>query len=293
MRLVFTATGLAATTFAISPLHHTLFAALCLRYPGFAVPGSPWRDLARRTPAKALPFIRRVQRIRLSKSGFLWVDLPLPTGTEAVADELDMLASCGQGDIADALRAFYICCVAPEWNTIRQRLSLHLTRCAELISTRGLGVALSHLTPRLSWYDCALDIDTSGVMPPPVDLGDRGVTFSPLMSATRHFMGFAFSCNDPRPVLAYPVADAPLTAAAATVDALARVVGQARARVLRSIGSGAATGELARSLAVSASTASEHLTALRQAGLVDTRREGRAVRHVLTALGHELLASTA
>ncbi|MFI6601213.1 helix-turn-helix domain-containing protein [Nonomuraea sp. NPDC050536] len=290
MRLVFTATGLAATTFAISALHHTFFAALCLRHPGFAVPGSPWRDLARRTPAKALPFIRRVHRVQLSKSGFLWVDLPLPTGT--VTDELDMLTSCGHSDIADALRAFYICCVAPEWNTIRHRLGLHLNRCAELISTRGLGVALSHLTPRLSWCGCALDIDTSGVMPPPVDLGDRGVTFSPLLSATRHFMGFAFSCDDTRPVLAYPVADAPPTPAA-TVDALAQVVGQARARVLRSIGSGTATGELARSLAVSASTASEHLTALRQAGLVDTRREGRAVRHVLTALGHGLLASTA
>ncbi|WP_214322274.1 ArsR/SmtB family transcription factor [Nonomuraea sediminis] len=291
MRLVFTATGLAATTFAISPLHHTLFAALCLRHPGFAVPGSPWRDLARRTPAKALPFIRRVHRIRLSKSGFLWVDMPLPTGTQAVTDELDMLTSCGHRDIADALRAFYTCCVAPEWNAIRHRLSLHVSRCAELISTRGLGVALSHLTPRLSWDDCALHIDTSGVMPPPFDLGDRGVTFSPLLSATRHFMGFAFTCDDPRPVLTYPVADAPPPAA--TVDTLAQVVGQARARVLRSIGSGTATGELARSLAVSASTASEHLTALRQAGLVDTRREGRAVRHVLTALGHELLASTA
>lgn len=280
MRLVFSAAGLAATTFTISPLHHTLFAALCLRHPHLAAPGSPWRDLAQRIPAAAQPFLRHVHSIPPDESCFLWFDLP--AGAQTLADELDATGSTSPA--ADALRAFYTSCVAPEWTTIRRRLQLHLNRCAELICARGLGHALPRLTTRLSWYGCALHIDTSGVRPPPVELGDRGVAFSPLLSASRRFLGFAPS----GPILVYPVAELPVPRQTA-VDALAQVVGQARARVLRAIGDGRATGELARALAVSASTVSEHTTALRLAGLVSTSREGRAVRHVLTSLGYELL----
>ncbi|MGW4412335.1 ArsR/SmtB family transcription factor [Nonomuraea sp. NPDC004702] len=290
MRLVFSAAGLAATTFTISPLHHTLFAALCLYHPGFAVPGSPWRDLARRTPARAMPFVRRVHHAPHSVSGFLWADLPLPPGAGTLNDELDVQP--GLGDVADALRAFYVSCVAPEWDAIRHRLNAHVNRYSELICVRGFGRTLPRLTPRLSWYGCALQIDTSDLCPSPVELGDGGVAFSPLMCASRCFLALSPPRGGSRAVIAYPAGDEGARRPA-SVDALAQVVGQARARVLRSIGGGSATGELARSLAVSASTVSEHVTALRLAGLVNTYREGRAVRHVLTSLGHELLEYSA
>ncbi|MFI6325932.1 ArsR/SmtB family transcription factor [Nonomuraea sp. NPDC050556] len=289
MRLVFSAGGLASTTFAISPLHHAMFAALCLRHPGFAVPGSPWRDLARRAPARAMPFVDRVNSSHLGEGGFLWINRPLPPGVGTFADELD--AHPGLDDVADAVRAFYTSCVEPEWNAIRRRVEAHLSRCAELLCVQGFGRTLPRLNPRLSWYGCALEIDTSGVTPPAMDLGDRGVAFSPLLSAGHRFLGLALG-HDSRLILAYPVADA-VDARPGPVDALALVLGHARARVLRSIGTGTATGALARSLQVSASTVSEHMTALRQAGLVDTYREGRAVRHVLTSLGRDLLECNA
>jgi DNA-binding transcriptional ArsR family regulator len=59
--------------------------------------------------------------------------------------------------------------------------------------------------------------------------------------------------------------------------------------VLRSVGAGCTTGELAARLAVSAPTASVQAGALRAAGLVDSVRQGRKVVHTLTALGSGLL----
>ncbi len=75
-------------------------------------------------------------------------------------------------------------------------------------------------------------------------------------------------------------------------DALARLLGGTRAAVLRAVGTGCGTGELARRVRSSPATASEHAAALRAAGLVATTRAGRGVRHWLTPLGAQLLHRT-
>ena len=51
------------------------------------------------------------------------------------------------------------------------------------------------------------------------------------------------------------------------------------------------TTELAERLQISPANASHHLTALRDAGLVTGRREGRAVLYVRTPLGDALVAA--
>ncbi|MFD0632014.1 helix-turn-helix domain-containing protein [Catenulispora yoronensis] len=50
------------------------------------------------------------------------------------------------------------------------------------------------------------------------------------------------------------------------------------------------TGDLADSLGLSPATASRHATVLRGAGLIDTMRDGQAVRHQVTRLGRDLIA---
>ncbi|WP_194905413.1 ArsR/SmtB family transcription factor [Catenulispora rubra] len=59
--------------------------------------------------------------------------------------------------------------------------------------------------------------------------------------------------------------------------------------VLRAVGAGCTTGALAARLAVSAPTASVQATALREAGLLASARDGREVVHMVTALGAGLL----
>ncbi|GGW20275.1 ArsR family transcriptional regulator [Streptomyces capoamus] len=72
--------------------------------------------------------------------------------------------------------------------------------------------------------------------------------------------------------------------------ALRSLLGEGRAEVLAVIvTSGDATGrQLARQLGVSDAAVSRYTTVLRQAGLIQTRRIGQAVKHIATPLGHHL-----
>ncbi|SCL19253.1 DNA-binding transcriptional regulator, ArsR family [Micromonospora rhizosphaerae] len=94
-----------------------------------------------------------------------------------------------------------------------------------------------------------------------------------------------------RPVLlVYPVA-MPRRAADPAAEPLGRLLNGTRAAVLRRLAEPGrhTTTALARAVGVSLSSASEHATALRAAGLITTDRTGAAVQHRLTPLGAHLL----
>ncbi|MFI2608861.1 MarR family transcriptional regulator [Kitasatospora sp. NPDC018619] len=88
------------------------------------------------------------------------------------------------------------------------------------------------------------------------------------------------------PPIAAPTAEPVARTPAA--DGLAAVLGPARARVLGATGvSACSTTELAQRLGVTPPSASAHAAALRTAGLIATRREGKQVRQTLTDVGHD------
>jgi DNA-binding transcriptional ArsR family regulator len=66
-------------------------------------------------------------------------------------------------------------------------------------------------------------------------------------------------------------------------DRLAALLGPTRAAVLRAL------AEPLHTAGISPASASEHAKVLRDANLIQTRREGRSVRHSLTTLGHAML----
>lgn len=68
-------------------------------------------------------------------------------------------------------------------------------------------------------------------------------------------------------------------------DSLAALLGPTRAAVLRALGEPRGTADLAGTVGISSASASEHARVLREAYLIETHREGRAVRHSLTAFG--------
>jgi DNA-binding transcriptional ArsR family regulator len=73
-------------------------------------------------------------------------------------------------------------------------------------------------------------------------------------------------------------------------DALAGLLGHTRAAVLRQLlHDENSTGAVARRLALSPASVSEHIRALREAGLATSTRRGRTVDHHPTALGRSLL----
>ena len=68
-----------------------------------------------------------------------------------------------------------------------------------------------------------------------------------------------------------------------------RLLGRARAGLLEALRSPATTTDLARALGVTPSAVSQHLTVLRENGLVERERSGRQVLYLVTALGASLL----
>jgi DNA-binding transcriptional ArsR family regulator len=75
---------------------------------------------------------------------------------------------------------------------------------------------------------------------------------------------------------------------AAPHDGLAALLGGTRARVAASVHAPRTTGEVARLVGVSPSLASQHLSALRDRGMVDRHRRGRHAFHQLTPLGRRV-----
>ena len=67
------------------------------------------------------------------------------------------------------------------------------------------------------------------------------------------------------------------------------LLGRTRAAILRALTEPRTTTGLARTLEVSGASASEHARTLRRAGLITTRRTGKAVTHLITPLGLRLL----
>ena len=80
----------------------------------------------------------------------------------------------------------------------------------------------------------------------------------------------------------------PICGASHSCD-LAGLMGHTRAAVLEALRTPRSTAELAACVGTSAPSASEHTTALRASGLVQTVRRGRGVNHSLTPLGRSLL----
>ncbi|MBA3408548.1 MAG: helix-turn-helix transcriptional regulator [Solirubrobacterales bacterium] len=77
----------------------------------------------------------------------------------------------------------------------------------------------------------------------------------------------------------------------AAPGALAAVIGRSRARLLTSLDAPRSTTELARRLELTTGAVSQHLGALRAAGLVTATRHGREVLHLRTEPAQRLLAS--
>ncbi|UUU32420.1 helix-turn-helix domain-containing protein [Streptomyces sp. CA-210063] len=97
------------------------------------------------------------------------------------------------------------------------------------------------------------------------------------------------------PVLVHPVTHDPRwlapapPAAPGTHQALAALLGRARAAVLEEVAEGRTTSELAGRVGLSPATVSHHVAVLRESGLLTSRRIGGAVLHTLTGLGADLL----
>jgi DNA-binding transcriptional ArsR family regulator len=93
-------------------------------------------------------------------------------------------------------------------------------------------------------------------------------------------------------ILIYPaLASLPLLVDPTGDDPLVALLGFTRARVLTVLTKPLRTRDIAAEVGISTSSASEHATVLRRAGLIATQRDGKAVWHSCTPRGLDLLTS--
>jgi DNA-binding transcriptional ArsR family regulator len=178
--------------------------------------------------------------------------------------------------------------VAPWWPRIRDVLAGDIAYRTRLLADRGLAAVLADLHQKIRWqhHTLVVDLDTPGHR----DVDETGLLLMPS----------AFDWPNPGVVLDepwLPTIDYPARGIAALWEprsqppaALDRLIGHTRAVLLASLTEPTSTTGLARRCGLPNSTVSEHLTILRDAGLVTTHRTGRYLQHVRTPLGTQLTA---
>ncbi|MEV0610657.1 helix-turn-helix transcriptional regulator [Polymorphospora rubra] len=183
-----------------------------------------------------------------------------------------------------ALRLYFDAVLAPDWPHLELAHRGAVARAAETYALAGVDGLLAGLHPAIRWRPPVLEVDTWW----DADLAGTGegllLVPSPLAGLRPRVL-----VEPGLPVLlVYP---APTGSAASGADPLTRLLGRTRAAVLRHLAQPGrhTTTTLGRHARVSVSSASEHASALRAAGLVASDRVGGAVVHRVTPLGYRLL----
>lgn len=209
-------------------------------------------------------------------------EIAMPIGATAWADDLAHGRAGALTDLGTAMRAYHDAVMEPMWPTIDHVAMAELHRRAWQLARYGAARTLSTLHPRIRWSDGAIEVDIP--LEGDVDLGGRGLRLMPSVW-TRPGVMLGWS----QPTLVYPLPQLDLGLPDAPDDRLAAALGATRARVLCALTRELTTTELAAALGISVASASTHAATLRSAGLVATRRDGRAVRHLVTELGRTMV----
>ncbi|MET7366684.1 helix-turn-helix domain-containing protein [Streptomyces sp. NPDC005566] len=199
----------------------------------------------------------------------------------------------GRTRLTRTIRAYHDAVIAPHGNEIQGRFEAERSARARTLLDHGIDGLLRSTGTGTEWRPPVLHVGY------PVDrdlyLEGRGLRLIP----SYFCWGNPVALVDPglEPVLVYPLVHEPprqpLPEGLGPGEPLAALLGRTRAAVLRAAasGTGATTGELARVTGASASSASQHATALRNAGLLVSHRHAALVLHTLTPLGVSLLAA--
>ncbi|MFJ7075789.1 DUF5937 family protein [Streptomyces sp. NPDC098781] len=194
--------------------------------------------------------------------------------------------------LQDCDEAFF----ADAWSRLRHQLASDARHKTDLVRHKGLADALAAVSPAVTLDEAAARITVDKLGKAHTAVGDGGLLLVPTSLGWPHLTvlhRYAW-----QPVLHYPVgspepADPPrVEQLALRMTALSHPV---RMRICRNLARGTyTTGELAQVHGMTAPEISRHLSVLKKAGLLTTRRRGRYVLHqldvtVVARLGSDFL----
>ncbi|WP_353946379.1 ArsR family transcriptional regulator [Streptomyces sp. HUAS MG91] len=308
---------LAATRFALSPVHEAVLSLRVLQDPGLTALHLPWRrraldtirgtldtDLlmslvARRrtlpdflTPLPhcfAPSFEEQLARVRHTPADRVRDDLLLAHHPDPLPPPLRTDDHAALRDrLCDLLEHYWRLVLAPDWGQMRLLLEADMTYRARQLALGGAQALFTGIHPNLSWTDGTLHIDKL-IGRRTVDGAGRGLLLLPSVFA--HKPAPPVGPGEP-PSLVYPCRGlATLRTAPPPVShsALVDLLGASRARLLTLLSEPLPTVELARRLHVTPSAVSQHLRVLHATGLVTRARDGRQVLYRRSRLGDELM----
>lgn len=208
---------------------------------------------------------------------------------------MELPGAQGREDLVRMLRGYHDTAIRPYWERVQARIEAERAIRFRALMAGGVEGMLASFGPTMLWQSPVLYVRYPAE-DRDLHLNGRGLRLVPSYFS----WGAPVSFADPelQPVLSYPVLQEPDPWPDELGDgppgkALAALLGQARAAVLRHVAAGATTGEIARVVGISASSASRHATVLRDAGLITSTRDGASVLHTLTPAGASLLRAAA
>jgi uncharacterized protein DUF5937/helix-turn-helix protein len=319
--LRFGPSALAQVRFAISPLTEARRSLRVLDDPGGGALHLPWAIEARRLTADLdLSLLRAMEPTDAYTPDF--VSPPPTSPLDEFEDQLAVVAAtpperaraevqrsyrrkpslpavlepfvedpaAGVAAVAALLRAYWDRALAPHWPRVRALLEGDVLHRARQMADGGAERLFADVDPTVSWAEGVLSIDKRAQQD--VDLEDRGLLFVPSVFTWPDVV----LVTDPhwQPTLVYPargVATLWETARPAAPDALGALLGKVRAGVLMALDRPRSTTDLARALGVSAGGVSQHLSVLREAGLVHGHRVGRVVLYLRSPAGDGLVGA--
>lgn len=192
--------------------------------------------------------------------------------------------------LADLTEQAWHTLLAPDWPRHRAVLEADIAHRSRQVADGGLDALLTGLHPGIDWSGHTLTLRMYADLADVQRADGRGVLLMPSVFVWPDVVsGFA---RPWQPTVIYPARGmgrlhtAPVTR---PPEALARLLGRQRAAVLAGLTTPASTTDLARRHALAPSTVSAHLTVLREAGLLVSRRQGHRVLYGRTQLGEALV----
>ncbi|MEV5508252.1 ArsR/SmtB family transcription factor [Streptomyces orinoci] len=312
----FSAEDVARTRFAVSPLWEVVAGARVLKGADAQGTHNCWAEQVRPRIAAAgldLSPLARLLPVPGGVPGFL---VPPPTTpqpslevelavlratppqelTTTIAEAQPAVAALreegerGLARLAEVTAAYWEVALAPYWPRVLSLSEGDTLHRARRFAEGGAALLFEDLDPQLSWDTDTLRL-TGRCIHGTRRLDGRGLLLVPSAFVWPRVFS-TLGSEEWQPTLRYAPRgigtlwqrrDQPCS------DALAGVLGRSRARLLAELGTPASTTELARRTGLSPGGVSQHLTALRAAGLVSAHRTGRVVLYARTRVGEGLV----
>lgn len=190
-------------------------------------------------------------------------------------------------EVADQIARYWELCLAPYWARITAVNEAEVFDRGQQLAGEGTAAVLNDLHERVRWDGAELTVSGTRCFGAQA-LDGGGLCLVPSVFVWPSVLVVA---DDETAQLAYPARGVATVweGGFPAAPALEGVLGRSKARLIAALHSPLSTTAVARELDLSVSSVSEHLTALRAAGLVTTHRAGRSTLNTRTPLGEALL----